>query len=74
MPMMDGITATEEIRKNSKFTYLPIVGITANAMAQDREKCIKAGMNHYISKPIDPKKLFFMLKSGYLDKNIYIKK
>ena len=73
MPIMDGITATKEIRKNSKFKYLPIVGITANAMVQDKEKCMKAGMNDYISKPIDPIKLFYIIKKWLPNKKIYHK-
>ena len=58
MPVMDGVNATIEIRKNPKFHDLPIVAMTANAMAQDKEKCIAAGMNDHISKPIAPEELF----------------
>jgi signal transduction histidine kinase/CheY-like chemotaxis protein len=58
MPVMDGITATKAIRSNSKFASLPIVAMTANVMATDREKCIEAGMNDHVSKPIDPEELF----------------
>ena len=58
MPVMDGVDATIEIRKNLKFNSLPIVAMTANAMLQDREKCKQAGMNDFISKPIDPEELF----------------
>ncbi len=58
MPVMDGVSATIEIRKEAKFTHLPIVAMTANAMPQDRENCKNAGMNDYISKPIDPEELF----------------
>lgn len=61
MPVMDGVTAAEEIRKNSKFASIPIIAMTANAMVGDREKCMQAGMNDHIAKPIDPKKLFSML-------------
>lgn len=61
MPVMDGVTASREIRKNSKFALMPIVAMTANAMVGDREKCMQAGMNDHIAKPIDPKKLFSML-------------
>ena len=61
MPVMDGVTAAEEIRKNSKFASIPIIAMTANAMIGDREKCMQAGMNDHIAKPIDPKKLFSML-------------
>jgi two-component system sensor histidine kinase/response regulator len=58
MPVMNGVEATIEIRKNAKFDSLPIVAMTANAMLQDREKCLQAGMNDFISKPIDPEELF----------------
>jgi CheY-like chemotaxis protein len=58
MPVMDGITATKMIRANSLFRSLPIIAMTANAMASDREKCIEAGMNDHLAKPIDPDKLF----------------
>jgi two-component system sensor histidine kinase/response regulator len=58
MPVMDGVSATIEIRKDPKFTHLPIVAMTANAMPQDKENCKNAGMNDYISKPIDPEELF----------------
>ncbi|MFT5366046.1 MAG: signal transduction histidine kinase/DNA-binding response OmpR family regulator [Candidatus Latescibacterota bacterium] len=52
MPEMDGLEATRMIRK--EFMDLPILAMTANAMSIDREKCIEAGMNDHIAKPIDP--------------------
>ncbi|MBU3735850.1 MAG: response regulator, partial [Methylobacterium sp.] len=58
MPVMDGITATTELRKQPQFADLPIVAMTANAMQQDREKCLQAGMNDHIPKPIDPEILW----------------
>jgi signal transduction histidine kinase/DNA-binding response OmpR family regulator/HPt (histidine-containing phosphotransfer) domain-containing protein len=61
MPVMDGYEATRAIRANPKFRDLPIVAMTANAMASDREKCIEAGMNDHIVKPIDPDHLFATL-------------
>ena len=54
MPVMDGVTATERIRAQARYANLPIVAMTANAMASDRELCLKAGMNDHIAKPIDP--------------------
>src|ERR1700746_3199911 len=58
MPVMDGLAATHAIRQDSQFKDLPIIAMTANAMAGDREKCLKAGMNDHLAKPIDPDKLF----------------
>jgi two-component system sensor histidine kinase/response regulator len=73
MPVMDGITATKEIRKNSKYELLPIIAMTANAMTQDRDKCIQAGMNDHISKPIDPNQLFLMIIKWLPDTKVKIK-
>ena len=61
MPVMDGIEATRAIRSDPRFQNLPIIAMTANAMAADREKCLKAGMNDHIGKPIDPDQLFSVL-------------
>jgi two-component system sensor histidine kinase/response regulator len=65
MPVMDGITATKEIRKLSQFASLPIIAMTANAMKEDRERCLAAGMNDYITKPIDPDAMFATLRRYY---------
>ncbi|MBU3695793.1 response regulator [Dechloromonas sp.] len=54
MPVMDGITATLEIRKQAQFASLPILAMTANALPADRTRCLEAGMNDHIAKPIDP--------------------
>jgi signal transduction histidine kinase/DNA-binding response OmpR family regulator/HPt (histidine-containing phosphotransfer) domain-containing protein len=61
MPVMDGIRATQLIRSNPLFQTLPIVAMTANVMASDREKCVEAGMNDHVSKPIDPDELYRVL-------------
>ncbi|MBF0145309.1 MAG: PAS domain S-box protein [Magnetococcales bacterium] len=61
MPVMDGITATREIRKDSRFEHLPILAMTANAMSSDREECLAAGMQEHISKPVDPGEMFAKL-------------
>jgi len=58
MPVMDGVTATQEIRKLDAFKKLPIIAMTANAMDQDRRKCLEAGMNSHVAKPIDQDELW----------------
>ena len=67
MPVLDGISATRRIRSN--FDRQPvIIAMTANAMAEDREECISAGMNDYISKPINMEELVNVLKKTSLAK------
>ncbi|MBI2768731.1 MAG: response regulator [Burkholderiales bacterium] len=61
MPVMDGVTATLEIRKLRHLAGLPVVAMTANAMQRDRQRCLDAGMNDFLVKPIDPDALFAML-------------
>jgi two-component system sensor histidine kinase/response regulator len=57
MPVMDGVTATLKIRKLPAFDALPIVAMTANVMAGDRDRCLTAGMNDHVAKPIEPQEL-----------------
>ncbi|MBU1172397.1 MAG: response regulator [Proteobacteria bacterium] len=59
MPVMDGLEATQEIRKRAHM--MPIIAMTAHAMAGDREKSIGAGMNDHITKPVNPDELFSVL-------------
>ncbi|HYD59469.1 MAG TPA: response regulator [Noviherbaspirillum sp.] len=61
MPEMDGFATTEAIRGNMALAHLPVVAMTAHAMAEERERCIDAGMNDHIAKPIDPDVLFATL-------------
>jgi signal transduction histidine kinase len=58
MPVMDGFTATRELRKDERYKALPILAMTANATHEDRQRCEEAGMNDHIAKPIIPKVLF----------------
>jgi len=62
MPVMDGLAATRAIRRLPALSTLPIVAMTANVMAGDRERCLDAGMNDYIAKPIDPDRLMARLQ------------
>ena len=62
MPEMDGYEAMEEIRKDKKYKKLPIIALTAKAMKEDREKCIAAGANDYLAKPVDTEKLLSLLR------------
>jgi signal transduction histidine kinase/DNA-binding response OmpR family regulator len=57
MPEMDGIEATIRIRKHWKADRLPIIAMTAHAYEQERQRCLEAGMNDHIAKPVDPAKL-----------------
>ncbi|MEO5332212.1 MAG: PAS domain S-box protein [Magnetococcus sp. YQC-5] len=61
MPIMDGFEATRQIRRDPRFAQLPILAMTANAMAGDKDKCIECGMNDHIAKPLDVDKLFVTL-------------
>ena len=58
MPIMDGYEATRKIRQQQQYKDLPVIAMTANAMAGDREKVLKAGMNDHIAKPINVKDMF----------------
>jgi len=59
MPHMDGFEATMFIRKLS--SELPILAMTANAFSEDRERCLAAGMNDFVAKPVQPKALYATL-------------
>jgi len=62
MPEMDGLTAMREIRKQAIWKRLPIIALTAKAMKDDQEKCLAAGANDYIAKPLDVEKLLSLVR------------
>jgi CheY-like chemotaxis protein len=62
MPVMDGLTATRAIRGDSRWADLPIVMLTAKAMPDDQQRCLEAGANDYMAKPIDVDRLLSLVR------------
>ena len=62
MPEMDGLTAVEEIRKRPDWKRLPIIMLTAKAMSDDHQRCLQAGANDYMAKPLDVEKLLSLVR------------
>ena len=62
MPVMDGITAMREIRRQPRWQRLPIIAVTAKAMKEDQQKCLAAGANDYLAKPIELERLFSLMR------------
>jgi len=62
MPVMDGYEAMKNIREDETIKNIPIIAVTAKAMKEDRNKCLDAGADDYITKPIDSEKLLSMIK------------
>ncbi|RFP12985.1 response regulator [Duganella sp. BJB475] len=69
MPVMDGYDATRKLREDARYAGLPVIAMTANAMVGDKEKCLAAGMNDFIAKPIDVAQLFTTLARWVTVKN-----
>lgn len=73
MPVMDGLEATERLRANEAFRKTPVIALTALAMPGDRERCLDAGLDEYLSKPVGLKELRntmqIWLKRAYKDQS-----
>ncbi|KYF86323.1 hypothetical protein BE20_29455 [Sorangium cellulosum] len=61
MPELDGYEATREIRSDPRFNELPIIAVTAKAMPEDRQKCLDAGLNDFVAKPVDEGRLMSVM-------------
>ena len=61
MPRLDGLEATRQIRRMPQHSQLPILAMTANAFVEDKERCLAAGMDDFIAKPVDPENLYALL-------------
>ena len=67
MPVLDGLEATRLIRQDARWKHIPIVAMTAHAMNGDRERCLAAGMDAYVSKPVHPSHLL-----AVVDQNLFV--
>jgi two-component system sensor histidine kinase/response regulator len=63
MPVMDGLEATRALRESERCRNIPIIGLTADAMKDDRQRCLEVGMNEHMAKPVDWDKLIALLKA-----------
>ena len=65
MPEMDGLETTKKIRTDYNTKHIPIIALTAKAMSHDRDICLEAGMDEYVTKPIDTPKLLSVMNSFF---------
>jgi CheY-like chemotaxis protein len=65
LPHMDGLTAIRQFRADAAFADLPIIAMTALAMPGDRERCMQAGANDYLSKPVSLKNVLHLIETQY---------
>jgi CheY-like chemotaxis protein len=63
MPDMDGYETARRIRAQPRFEHLPVIAVTAKAMAEDMQKCMAAGCSEYLSKPMDTTKLLQIIQT-----------
>ncbi|WP_153110023.1 hybrid sensor histidine kinase/response regulator [Propionivibrio limicola] len=64
MPVMDGYEATRQLREDARYRDLPIIALTANVLQTEKERCMQAGMNDYLSKPVSSRALYTVLASA----------
>ena len=64
MPEMDGYEAIPQLKKDDRYKYIPLIAVTAQAMAGDREKCLAAGADAYLAKPVDVDALLALLDTA----------
>ena len=62
MPCIEGLEVTRRIRGMPDYAVIPIIAMTANAFAEDRQRCLAAGMNDHLAKPVDPERLNQILR------------
>jgi signal transduction histidine kinase/CheY-like chemotaxis protein/HPt (histidine-containing phosphotransfer) domain-containing protein len=70
MPVLDGFEATRRLRQDSRFRTLPVIALTANAMTSDRDRCLAAGMNDHLGKPLDAGQLAAALRRWLPDRRL----
>ncbi|MRV72368.1 response regulator [Duganella sp. FT92W] len=69
MPVMDGYEATRRLRADPRFASLPVLAMTAHALVEQRERCLAAGMNGHVCKPVEPSELYAALAHHYVGDN-----